>query len=85
LGNLDLFGRLFPARAPQARECLLGLIEHLLDPGVDLARLDAELVGQVGNRYFVAQVPPHDLGLFLYAEASALLAAHEILLRWALC
>ena len=64
---------------------LLGLIEHLLDPSVDLAWLDAKFVRQIGDRYFVGQMPPHDLGLFLYAEAFALIAAHGILLRWALC
>ncbi|MCP4302559.1 MAG: hypothetical protein GY783_18400, partial [Gammaproteobacteria bacterium] len=46
----------FPAWTIGSLERLLGLIEHLLDPSVDLAWLHAKLVGQVGNRYFVGQM-----------------------------
>jgi hypothetical protein len=50
LEPLDEFGLpLLGVRRPADRtlQCTLSLVEHLLDPGVDLAGLKAELVGQV--------------------------------------
>jgi hypothetical protein len=39
----------------------LGLVEHLFDPGVDLAGLKAELIGQFGNRLFATDVATDNL------------------------
>jgi hypothetical protein len=49
----------------------LGLVEHLFNPRVDLARLKVELVGQFGNRLFAADVATHNLSLLQHGEISA--------------
>ena len=49
--------------ACRALQSTLSLIEHVLDPGVDLAGLKAELVGQVGNRFFATDMATDDLSL----------------------
>jgi hypothetical protein len=39
------------------------LVEHLLDPSVDLAGLDAELIGELRDRLLCAEIAPDDLSL----------------------
>jgi hypothetical protein len=46
----------------------LGLVEHLLDPGVNLAWLEAELIGEIGNRFLTAEVAANDLSLLRHGE-----------------
>jgi hypothetical protein len=46
----------------------LGLVEHLLDPGVDLAGLEAELIGEIGDRFLSAEVATNDLGFLGHGE-----------------
>jgi hypothetical protein len=37
------------------------LVKHLLDPGVDLAGLDAEVIGELGDWLLAAEMTPNDL------------------------
>jgi hypothetical protein len=46
----------------------LGFVEHLLDPGVDLAWLDAEFISEVGNRFLAAEMAADDLSLLRHRE-----------------
>jgi hypothetical protein len=47
-----------PSRALQST---LRLVKHLLDPRVDLAGLDAEVIGELGDRLLDAEMTPNDL------------------------
>jgi hypothetical protein len=54
----------------------LGLFGHLPDPIVDLAWLGAELIDEVRNRFFTAEVPSDDLCFLGRGKAIGCLA-HE--------
>jgi hypothetical protein len=61
-------------------EGVLGLIENLPDPQVNLARLDLEFLRQPGNRLLAAQMPANDVCLLVCGKMSASLAHGTILL-----
>ena len=61
-------------------ERFLGLVEDELDPIVDLAGLEAELIGEVGDRLLAAEMASDDLGFLVWSEVSAGLA-HGMCLR----
>ncbi|MBX3426903.1 MAG: hypothetical protein KF688_14585 [Pirellulales bacterium] len=81
LAVFELFGLAIPRGL---LERLVGLIEHLLDPSVNLAGLDAKFIGQVGDRLLPAQMTTHRRGLLLGRKVPAL-SRHGIFLPWALC
>jgi hypothetical protein len=60
----QLLGAFLRAFASAGLKGSFGLVEQLFHPEVDLARLDGELLGQVGNRLLSGQVPSH-YGCFL--------------------
>jgi hypothetical protein len=69
LAVLDL---LDARRATRRRlERSLGLVKDLLDPIVDLAGLDTELIGEVRDGLPAAQMSPNDLGLLIRREVPA--------------
>jgi hypothetical protein len=60
---------------------VLRLVKHLLDPGVDLAGLKAQLIGQLGNRLLAANVATDDLSLLGRSEMPTRLP-HRTNLQW---
>ena len=79
--DLAVFG-LVEARRPSwpVLERLLGLVEDELDPTVDLAGLEAELISEVGDGLLAAEMTTHDLGLLVGSEVAASLV-HGTCLR----
>jgi hypothetical protein len=57
------------------------LIKHLLDPGVDLAGLKAEPIGQLGKRLLAADAATDDLSLLGRGEMPTRLP-HRTYLQW---
>jgi hypothetical protein len=82
--DLTVFGPLAATASLRSLERLVGLLEHLLHPGVNLRRLDAQFIGQVADGLLSANVPPHHLCLLLCRERSPL-SGHGMILPWALC
>src|ERR1700751_747826 len=68
LGLLDARGSAWPVL-----ERLLRLVKDKLDPIVDLAGLEAELIGEVGDRLFAGEVATDNLGLLFRREVAATL------------
>src|SRR5258708_40135358 len=64
---------LLDARRPSwpVLERFLCLVEDELDPIVDLAGLEAELIGEVGNELLAAEMASDDLGFLVWSEVSA--------------
>src|SRR5580700_4103525 len=58
-----------------------GLVEDLLDPVVNLAGLETELIGEVRDGFFADEMTPNDLGLLVGREMSSCLV-HGTCLRW---
>ena len=50
--GLKLLGTRWPSS--RALQSMFSLVEHLLDPGVDLAGLDTELISEVGNWFLTS-------------------------------
>jgi hypothetical protein len=75
LGLLDARGASWPVL-----ECLLRLVKDELNPIVDLAGLEAELIGEVGDRLLAGEVATDDLSLLFSSEAAATLV-HGTCLR----
>lgn len=70
---VELLGaELFLAKRPISGvlEFASGLIEDLLDPVVDLAGLQADLIGEVGDGLLAAEMATDDLSLLLGGEVS---------------
>jgi hypothetical protein len=68
--------------APNAPSCLaFGLVQDLLDAGVELAGVDAQLIRQIGNGFFARQVPADNLGFLQWTEVAARARHGRILLK----
>lgn len=50
----------------------LGLLQHLLDPEVDLAGLGPHFLGQVGKGLLARQMPPHNRCFLFRSEMPSL-------------
>jgi hypothetical protein len=67
--DLALFGALKVDGAARPNlQSLLGLVENLPDPVVNLAGLGAELFGKVRDGFLVAEVPADDLRFLCWRE-----------------
>ena len=62
--------RVAPAAKGIHHAYLGGLIENVPDPEVNLAGLNAQFIGQVGNRLLAAQMPAHNIRFLLGGKRS---------------
>jgi hypothetical protein len=79
-----ILGRFAVLLSCRTLEGLVGLIEYLFDPIVNLTRLHAKLVGEIGDRLLPAKMSSNRRGLLVRRKVPAF-AGHGMFLPWPLC